>query len=189
MHYPVVGVTIVGLRRLPMYCRRTLPGAGWIAGASITILVGGCADVVSPAQPLDPRSFLVRQPDAPSEGPVDKTWPQLYNTERVTPAQDPGRNDPANRPISKTVREAVVAPEITANDVPPPSGTATSSTAPSTRPSGGNTTAVDQVIGSVLGDVDSDPIYADKVLAVLDRASPPRPRSMMPPDFAKWRPI
>jgi parvulin-like peptidyl-prolyl isomerase len=153
-----------------MFRRRRLLDAGWIAGASLTMLLCGCADVISPAQPLDPRSFLVRQPDAPSEGPVDKTWPQLYNTERVTAAQDPGRNDPANRPISRTVREAVVTPEIAARDASAPSATAPSTTAPSTQPTGGNTTAVDEVIGSVLGDVDSEPIYADKVLAVLDRA-------------------
>ena len=143
--------------------------AGCIAGVAFATLLGGCADVISPAHPLDPRSFLIRAPDAPSEGPVDKTWPPLYNTQRLTPA-DSGRNDPANRPISKTVREAVVTPEIAANDVSTPSPTAPSATAPATQPAGGNTTAVDEVIGSVLGDVDSDPIYADKVLAVLDRA-------------------
>jgi hypothetical protein len=152
---------------------RTLLGAGCIAGVSVTMLIGGCADVISPVQPLDPRSFLVRQPDAPSEGPVDKTWPHLYNTERITPSQD-SRTDPGNRPISKTVRDSVVSPEIAANEAAPPatapSGATPSATAPATQPAGGNTIAVDEVIGSVLGDVDSEPIYADKVLAVLDRA-------------------
>ncbi len=143
--------------------RRTLLTAGSIAGALLATLLGGCADVISPAHPLNPESFLVRPPDAPSEGPVDKTWPPLYNTARVTPVPD-ARTDPANRSISKTVREAVVSPEIAANENPAPPATA-----PTTRAFGGNTTGVDQVIGSVLGDVDSEPIYADKVLAVLDR--------------------
>lgn len=143
---------------------RRMLGTGWMAGASIAaLLLGGCADVASPAHPLNPQSFLVRPPDAPSEGPVDKTWPPLYNTERKTPPPD-ARTDPVNRPISKTVQEAVVSPEIAAQENP-----AASATEPAVRPVGGNTTGVDQVIGSVLGDVDSEPIYADKVLAVLDR--------------------
>lgn len=147
-----------------MIDRRLLQCTGWIAGASLSaLLLGGCADVASPAHPLNPQSFLVRPPDAPSEGPVDKTWPPLYNIARQTPPPD-ARTDPANRPISKTVREAVVSPEIAADQNP-----ASAATAPTTQPTGDNTTGVDQVIGSVLGDVDSEPIYADKVLAVLDR--------------------
>jgi hypothetical protein len=147
-----------------MEVSRIVRRASRLAGASIALgLLNGCADVISPAHPLTPQAFLTRPPDAPSEGPVDKTWPPLYNTSRPPTPQDAPHPDSSGRPISKTVRDAVVSPEIAATQ------TASPATGPTVFPAGGNTTGVDQVIGSVLGDVDSDPIYADKVVAVLDQ--------------------
>src|SRR5580704_1985417 len=98
-----------------MEVSRTLRGVGCLFGASIAfVALNGCADVISPAHPLTPQAFLTRPPDAPSEGPVDKTWPPLYNTSRPPTPQDVPRTDSSARPISKTVRDAVVSPEIAA---------------------------------------------------------------------------
>jgi len=149
-----------------MQVSRIVRRASRLAGPSIAlVLLNGCADVISPAHPLNPQSFLTRPPDAPSEGPVDKTWPPLYNTSRPPTPQDAPRTDSSARPISKTVRDAVVSPEIAATQ------TAAPTTGPivTALPAGGDTTGVDQVIGSVLGNVNGDPIYADKVLTVLDQ--------------------
>jgi len=129
---------------------------GWTAGAA---LLGGCATVVTPVQTLNPSSFLNRAPGGAPDSSVDKTNPAFFNTARAAaPA-----SDNSGRPISATVREAVRPPEAVADDAGP------ATTEPTTQPAGGNTTAVDLVIGSVLGDVDNNPIYADKVLAVLER--------------------
>jgi parvulin-like peptidyl-prolyl isomerase len=145
---------------------RTLLRSSCIAGAvGFMVLLSGCGGVISTAQPLNPQAFLTRPADAPTEGPVDKTWPPFYNTARPTAAQDTSHNDSSSHPISKTVQDAVVSPDI------PATQGATPVAAHAVLPmDGAQTTGVDQVVGSVLGDVDSDPIYADKVIAVLDRA-------------------
>ena len=118
--------------------------------------------MVTPVQTLNPSSFLNRQPGGAPDSSVDKTNPAFYNTARPNPTSP----DPTGRPISRTVRDEVRSPEVAVTAVAPATGPTTAPTAPS---AGGNTTGVDLVIGSVLGVVDKEPIYADKVLAVLDR--------------------
>jgi hypothetical protein len=127
---------------------------------------GGCAIPTLPTnRVLSDDSFVAKPANGPLAGPIDHSQDSQLIDRPRSGSGAAGTNDEASpQPISKTVRDSVKAPLVAAAAPGAPA------TSPTTQPWGNSSTGVDQVLGSVLADVDGNPIYADKVLAVLDRA-------------------
>ncbi len=134
-------------------------------------LVAGCGTGImsEPVHPLTSDSFVQGRPaQSPRTGPLDHPAPPLYDQVRVglgAPA-DPSGESSGSGEISKTVRESVRPPDAA---VAGATGTTRPSAGPATRPAGGASAGTWVQLGGVLAQVNGTPIYADKILAVLQR--------------------
>lgn len=131
----------------------------------------GCGTGIGtePVRPLTSDSFVQRRPpQAPTGGPLDRPSPLLYDNMRVGlgQPQDPVAEASGSAEISKTVRESVRPPDVAVAEA---NGVASPTTSPSTKPASGVSTGTWLQLGGVLAQVNGTAIYADKILAVLQR--------------------
>jgi parvulin-like peptidyl-prolyl isomerase len=137
----------------------------------LALAVGGCG--LSRPEPLVPSQFVRARPgvgpDAAGQ-PIGQSGALNYGELHAPLLPDEYSNPkpPAPVGIPALVREDIPAPGqgVGAQATPDVGGAAT--TAPTTLPSPGVATGY-QVVGTVVATVDTKPIFADKVLASLDR--------------------
>ena len=148
-----------------------------VAGAASLLVGAGCGSDSAPA--LAPEAFVHRRPigEYGAEAPVDRTGPQ-YEGRQQQPAE-PIRQTGAPTPIqqSPVAQSDDASSRTSANSLPLPGDVNTKplrgrlpfpATAPSTQPTGVSTSEY-QIVGTVLATVNGQPIFADKVLARIDR--------------------
>lgn len=141
---------------------------GWGAGVLVTASLAGCG--ARPDPTLPPEAFVNRRPaiGPGSNEPIDRAGALEVDAQHA-----PRREAGGAQTISPTVQNAVQSPSVhvaqsATQAAEPPTMPATAASAPSTAPAG-ITTAQYQVVGAVLAEVNGKPIFADKVLSLLDR--------------------
>ena len=139
---------------------------------SVTLLTSMVAGCWQPAeQPLQPEAFLSRrQVDGTGRvQPVDQSGPLVVGTVNpAPPAAPPGGNGSPR--VAPVVAETVMpVTEAGPADVGPSAPAAAAAAQPAATTPGAAQEGGYQVIGTVLAEVNGSPIYADKVLEILER--------------------
>jgi parvulin-like peptidyl-prolyl isomerase len=160
--------------------RRGLLVTTAVAGAVAAAVLQGCGQ--PSAQPLQPDAFLTRrQVDGTGRTQaVDQSGPLVVGTVNPTgPAKPPaGGNastgDGIPRAVTDTVKP-VTDPGFQSPEVPAANATGTNATpaVPTTVPGKADPALAQaggyQLVGTVLADVNGSPIYADRVLAIIEK--------------------
>jgi parvulin-like peptidyl-prolyl isomerase len=145
----------------------------WLAAAVLVTVGAGCATHSDPT--LSPEAFVTRRPAIGRESnePIDRPGALTYDAQHV-----PEHMAADGQPISPVVRDHVRNAdriEIPAAATRPSTESVASIQSagvisePTTGPTGVST-ATFQYVGAVVAEVNGQPIYADKVLARLERA-------------------
>ena len=154
------------------------------------VTIVGCASGEKPA-PLAPQFGAgAATPRAQKEMSADPLSGSdqpgaLYPSERpATPDAELPPNGPGVRPLSKTVQENVTAPGERPADVastqPAAEATAASGRAPTTI---GTSSGQYFIIGCIVGDVNGKPIYANKLLSLVEPVLAARAKELDPARF------
>jgi parvulin-like peptidyl-prolyl isomerase len=151
-----------------------------------SVVAGGCG-LTSHPQPLDPNQF-VRSP-RPAVGPDPIGQPVAQSGvidygelhPPLVPEEYPNKNPKPSPGVSPLVVRDVPAP----GERPKPQPVvAVPATAPAPPPSPGQPTGY-QVVGTVVATVNTKPIFADKVLASIERELASEARKYPPQEFRK----
>jgi hypothetical protein len=144
---------------------------------------------MSRPQTLDPNQFVRHwpnpQPQQPGQ-PVEQSGPIRYGQLHapLLPDEYPNRDPEIPAVISPLVRREIPAPGEVAGAEPATTQNAVASTGPSTQPAPGVPGGY-QVVGTVLVRVNGTAIFADKVLATLDRELAAEARKFGPDQFRR----
>lgn len=153
-------------------CMGKRPSSRWCALLCAAAAVGvlGCGQPA--ARPLRPEAFLGRRDGVTNARvqPVDQPGALTFDDAPAEPAAPPERPngpDPVRQGFSPTVREAVRSPVengtgAVATTAPAPPAATNPAAAP-------QTTGGFQLVGTVLAEVNGTPIFADRVLAAIDK--------------------
>jgi parvulin-like peptidyl-prolyl isomerase len=133
-----------------------------------SVVAGGCGLSTQP-QPLVPSQF-VRSRNAVGPNPIGQPvgasgaldYGELHSP--LVPDEYSNKNPKPSPGVSPLVQQAVPSPGAPA----PAAGSVAEAPAPSTQPTAGSPTGY-QVVGTVVATVNAKPIFADKVLATLER--------------------
>jgi parvulin-like peptidyl-prolyl isomerase len=142
----------------------------WLAAAAL-VVAGGCAARSDPT--LSPEAFVDRRPaiGRGSNEPISQPGPLTYDAQHQPPheAADGLRISPEVRNQVRNAEQTEVSAPLAASEQAPSTQQSAAATGPTTGPSG-VTTATFQYVGAVVAEVNGHPIFADKVLARLERA-------------------
>lgn len=155
-----------------------------VVGASVA--AGGCGLSSSQPQPLVPSQFVRSRPAVgpnPIGQPVEQSGPLNYGQLHSPLIPDEYTNlNPRPAPgISPLVQQVVPSPGAPATQ-PAQAVAAAPPVAPGTQPAAGAPTGY-QVVGTVVATVNAKPIFADKVIATLERELAAEARKYGPREF------
>jgi parvulin-like peptidyl-prolyl isomerase len=150
----------------------------------LAVAVGGCG--LSRPEPLVPSQFVRARPAVgpdPAGQPVGQSGALVYGDLHSPLLPDEYTNTNPQLPVAvpPLVRQDIPAPGQGVGAETQPAGNAVATSVPTTAAVPGIATGY-QVVGTVLATVDTKPIFADKVLASLDRELAAEARKF-PPDL------
>lgn len=134
------------------------------------MVCGGCNREA--AQPLTADAFIAKRVEGRADPePIDTPGQVIVGG--VKPPLETGEapeNEQSVRAISPTVQNAVRQPAHQVNTTPPTKTAARTSTSPATSQAAVDPSGQYVILGTVLANVNTRPIYAHKLLSVLDSA-------------------
>lgn len=151
-----------------------------------SVVAGGCGGLSSQPQPLVPSQFVRSRPAVgpnPIGQPVGASGAVDYGElhSPLVPDEYPNKNPKPSPGVSPLVQRDVPKPGEQRGSQPAAAEPGTT-TAPSTLPNPGQATAY-QVVGTVVATVNTKPIFADKVLASIERELAAEARKYPPQQF------
>jgi parvulin-like peptidyl-prolyl isomerase len=145
-----------------------------VIGCVVAALVVGCSSKPSSPKPLPPQAFY-----APGEHRVQEDpRHEIDQTQNPSGVTFPKPKQPDPLPPPKVT--PATAPSASAKPVAPALGSA------ATANSVGNTTGQFQLIGSVVARVNGQPIYANKILSLINKPLTQKARELAPEEFRNF---